>query len=1301
MLPASHLRILVLTLLFISNTLLAKNQWIGIQNQPAGEPGLSIVNDELVNTELEFQLPGYYRSEISIEGATYQMISAPDMTPIIKAGAPDLPKYYRSIIIPDDAHMRLDYEVLEFQDIQVANLVPSKGTLTRNINPATVAFQFGPEYSENAFYPAEIAALGDPYVMRNVRGTVVQIHPFRYNPVSGILRVYTHLRIRITADGPARLGLKSKTYTSLQRAFLPVYKSHFINYTPNSVLYDLPEETGRLLVITADNYFDAVLPLIDWKQTRGLPTELIRVSDVGNNAIAIFNAVQARYNSPDGLTFLLLVGDAGDVAPAIGSSGAASGAASDPSYALLDGGNGDHYPDIFVGRLSANTVEQVATQVAKIIDYEAHPDPDGAWYGQAMGIASDQGAGQGDDGEADYVHMNNIRTDLLGYGYDPVDQIYDPTASAAQVSAGLNAGRGLVNYVGHGSTTSWGTTGFSNYNVNSLSNTGMLPVIFSVACVNGNFQSSTCFAEAWLRAGSAETPTGAVAFYGSTINQSWAPPMCAEDEYIDLLCADADMTIGALMYSGSAQMIDEYGTDGFDMYATWHIFGDPSMPIRTATPTNFTNVSAPNVLVLGSSQLNISGNFSANEVACLSSHGNLIASAPLSPFGSTSLNFSPLMTLDTCLLTLTGHNRSPWQQEILVIAPEGPYLIATGLQVADSLTGNGNGQLDFGELADLDLMIHNVGADTCAPLYTRLTIDDPFIQLLNDSLVGLPLPSDSTFVLGPFEVAVDNAVPDGHLAQLLVSMDNGQESWMSELSLTLHAPIITLEQVTVNDADNHRLDIGELAELDLELYNAGGTGLNAATITLASTDPYVSALGAPVILSHFSADALADCPFSISLQYATPPGHEIPFTWELVSEEGYNANGSFTLPAGLVVEDFESGDFEQFDWIFGGHQDWQIDSLEVFEGVYAARSGAIGNYQNSELSLVIDVTEDAVLSFQHKVSSQTGADGLEFILDGLVADSWQGELPWSESSYALTAGSHELVWKYSKNSSGSSGSDCAWIDFVVLPLSNIPGTIIGDVTADTQINVQDIVRLVNIILGSGAAPQPAELYCGDINGDTVVDIGDLVLLVNIIMGDQLGRAAPVVASLELSRTGQQLSLTSNTPIRAVDLRYRGILTPALFHYQQAHLAAQGTQHLIAYSLNPGALDQTITLGTVTAGFELLNLTAAFPDGQVIAVDLQALNPPERFQVYPSFPNPFNPQTTLSYDLSVAGLTQIAIFDIQGRIIATLMNSSQPAGHYSLTWAGTDAAGRSVSAGLYFCHINQGSHTAVQKLLLLK
>jgi hypothetical protein len=485
------------------------------------------------------------------------------------AGAPELPNVCRSIIIPDDAEMTVRVVSADYYDVKDVAIAPSKGVLPRTVDPDSVPYTFGAEYDTDAFYPGPLATLRTPYVMRDYRGVVIELNPLQFNPQTGVLRVYTDVTLEVVATGLGRANLLTHKPPTLSRTFHQIYSRHFLNYGER---YEPLDETGDLLIICHDAWIPNMQPFVDHKNAIGISTTIVGVSTIGNNHTQIKNHIQGVYDSSD-LAFVLLVGDGAQV-----DTPYASGGSSDPSYSLLAGG--DHYPDILVGRFSAETPAQVDTQVQRSVEYEMLGATGQPWFKKATGVASAEGAGIGDDGEADWVHMDNIRDDLLDYEYTVVDQIYDPGASASSVTAALNEGRGLVNYCGHGSTTSWGTTGFSTTHINQLVNDNMLPFINSVACVNGQFDGYTCFAEAWLRATHDGEPTGAIAVYASSVNQSWAPPMCAQDETVDLLVADAYFSVGALFFAGSCQMMDEYGYDGIAMFDTWHIFGDPSLMVR-------------------------------------------------------------------------------------------------------------------------------------------------------------------------------------------------------------------------------------------------------------------------------------------------------------------------------------------------------------------------------------------------------------------------------------------------------------------------------------------------------------------------------------------------------------------------------------------------------------------------------------------------------------------------------------------------------------------------------------------------
>jgi len=525
-------------------------------------PGSTLVGVTLEDFTLEAApgLPGWVKPVLDDEGYTTVV------------GEPELPVVGRAVMIPDHGAVQTTIESVRYHDVQGVSIAPSRGPISRTIDPATVPYDFGRAYRTDAFGPAELVVQETPHVLRDVRGVTVRVTPFQYNPVTQTLRVYDRIVYRVEQIGPGSINAidRSTVPSRPDRGFESLYHSHFVNYAPAAGRYAALNESGDMLIISYSSFVSTMAPLVTWKSSKGIDTTVVDVSTIGNNFNSIKSYIQNVYNQGN-LAFVLLVGDSAQIA-----TGSYAGGASDPSYSLM---TGDQYPDVLVGRFSGTTTSHIQTQVDRTIAYEQqdHSLAAGGWNTRGMGIASDQGPGH--FGEYDHQHMNLIRTQLLGYGFTQVDQIYDPTATTSMISSGLNNGRRMVNYCGHGSMTSWGTTGFSNSNVDALTNVGMLPFIHAVACVNGEFDAGTCFAEAWLRATSGGQPAGAVATYMSSINQYWNEPMYAQDESIDRFTAESYWSVGALWYAGSCHMIDVNGSSGVDMFRTWHIFGDPSLQV--------------------------------------------------------------------------------------------------------------------------------------------------------------------------------------------------------------------------------------------------------------------------------------------------------------------------------------------------------------------------------------------------------------------------------------------------------------------------------------------------------------------------------------------------------------------------------------------------------------------------------------------------------------------------------------------------------------------------------------------------
>jgi hypothetical protein len=140
-----------------------------------------------------------------------------------------------------------------------------------------------------------------------------------------------------------------------------------------------------------------------------------------------------------------------------------------------------------------------------------------------------------------------------------------------------------------------------------------------------------------------------------------------------------------------------------------------------------------------------------------------------------------------------------------------------------------------------------------------------------------------------------------------------------------------------------------------------------------------------------------------------------------------------TIDYPRIGDNFETGDFSALPWVQGGNANWVIQSSTVWEGSYAAKSGTITHSQSSSIEFTINTGVCEIISFYCKVSSESGYDGLTFYIDGdprLMGLS--GEYGWNEISFNFAPGVHTFKWSYQKDSGGSSGSDCAWLDNIRL-----------------------------------------------------------------------------------------------------------------------------------------------------------------------------------------------------------------------------------------------------------------------------
>ncbi|TKJ42429.1 hypothetical protein CEE37_01740 [candidate division LCP-89 bacterium B3_LCP] len=1329
-----------------------------VQINPAEEPfSAEVLDRDGIRTVLKYTVNAYDLKDIKINGQGYtEFLKLPKEGMIEEAGYPRLPQINRAILIPDEGVMGWQVISADYIEIDNINIAPSKGHLPRTVDLDQVPHSFAEIYNRDAFFPEEIVSLRDPHIVRDYRGLVVELNVFRYNPVKRVLRIYTNVTIEVSrvASGGVNEIHQNLPRTAIDRQFHKVYQRHFVNY--DELDYVPLLESGSLLVICHDTFLDLMEPFVEWKNQKGLYTEMVPISQVGSNPTEIQNYVRDYYNQSD-LVYLLLVGDHAQI-PTFSSG-------SDPVYGLLSGG--DNYPEIFVGRFSAETRDQVVTQVTRTITYEKYPDPTGDWYSRGLGDADESGPCNPEP--YDFQHITNIALDLVRWNYTQVDSVYTTFGGTTQMIMDfMDAGVSIFNYAGHGWTNMVGPVNFYSSNADQLVNDNKLFHFVAVACESGNFLNTTCIAEVLLRAtnNTSGEPTGAIGCYLSKISQSWFPPYDMQDEGVDLICADSMLTFGGMCFNGSMLMMDLHGAGGENEFRNWTIFGDPSFALRSMTPYDLTVSSNPTI-PLGTSSYSVTVNGPGGpleEALVCAMNEEIYATGYTNSSGQVNLAFDPPPTQPgTLTLTVTTSNSVPYITDVYIIVPSGAYVIYNDHVVQDDLTGNNNGQLDYAETVELQMTVENVGVAEATNVTGTISTDDVLVTVNQSTANFGNIPEGGTSTIDrAFEFAVAPEVTDGHPIAFMLTADDGVNSWESFFTVNAHAPDVIFSQLEIDDAaggnGNGNLDPGETADLQVTIVNDGSSNVDDVESSLSCADPYMVINSAVFTVGSMAAGAEAQADFNVTVSPSCPQEHQVDFDVAVTGALGYaNTTGFSTIvgditymPTGpdnygyMAYDHNDAPEFPEYNWVeicpdSGGPgtlvpfiSDEQVFHFELpftfgyygaqYDSFTVAANGWVGmgvvgpdDYSNSGIPNA-DGPRCMIASYWEDLSPQrnnsggvwTWYDDAENLLiieyNHIEQYAPEGNFEtfqtvlYDPSHYPTFTGDGRIKVQYKDMSNSSTGEGTVGIEnhdqtdgiqyFFDGSYDEHASSIVNEsaILYTTPMSIPQMVVEVNYVLGSPIPATGGDLFYG-------------------IWGENQG-------SVPLNWYGWIDMVYENQDTTLIILRsmvnYQPgwqINRPDVF-YPVPESWPGGNYDLVIHSGNY----PTLTVwyqdsfpwfkdGTTDLGFDFAaNLpTCSYPDPFAEVIETTTKDAiPDQFEVLGTYPNPFNPSTVLRFQLPDVSPVNLAVYDISGRLVAELINGWRDAGVHEVTFDASDLA-----SGIYLYRIEAGEFSASGKMVLLK
>lgn len=1152
------------------------------------------VNDEGFTASFSFS--SIDATEVSTEKGAFSSITMDNTYPAGNVGEPSLPVANKLIAIPygvKDVTVEVksyNTKVYALADYGVKALYPQQPLLFKNQKPEDVPFAYNEKaYAHKGFAERPIAEVKIQGTMRGIQVGALTVNPVQYDAASNSIRVFNDIVVEVRYSQYD----KSTAYNEFARTFSPYFAGVYgqmFNWRDD--VYDqhpdLWQAPVKMLVIANRMFEDALQQWLAWKTTKGFYLNVNYTDEIGSNASAIRAFIQEEYDK-DAPTFLVIVGDKEQV-PA-SATGSETNCVTDLQYSSIDG---DQFPDMYHSRLSATSAAQLTAMLNKALEYEQYTMPDPSYLNNALLIAgADNGYGV-EVGRPTIWYASNYYYNTE-HGFDNVYEFSH--GSYTNCYSYLSSGVGFANYTAHGSQTSWADPEFNVNNVNNLTNEHKYFLAIGNCCQSGDWGYGTCFGEAMVRAEN----KGAYAYIGSCPNTTWyndyyfgvgatnrhdgTMPTFEETTmgmYDAAWVDDAYNTVCSYMFignlAGNAAQALGYQMHSATLYywQAYHVLGDGSvMPFRVQPTEN--TVSHMPTLPIGMDFFTVSAD--PGSYVGITKDGILYGAGMIGESGTADIAISPITSGGDVTICVTHPQRIPYTNVIPAAAMEGAYVAIDNVECEQPLV--------TGAYVTPTVALKNVGIETAENINVVLSTESEYIELVGTTATVPSLAPDQVYpIADAFSFNTDVNIPNNTKVRFFVTCTAGDDTWEGKFDLTFGAP-----EFAITNISNTELTPGGNGTITFDIANNGGANAENAVLEV-----YTSSNDLMLAANSFDlGDITTGTSISFPVDVTVNSGVEIGSTYEvnyLVTAGHYSTSGSYTITVGNIVETFETGDFTLYDWQFSGSANWTIVSDGAYAGSYCAKSGVISDSQQTDLILTIDILADGEISFYKKVSSENNWDWLRFYIDNVQKGEWSGNAAWSQETYPVTTGTHTFKWSYQKDGSVSNGSDCAWVDNIQFPPTNVILSLDPVIDLQANVNGSDVNLTWN-------APEGATAYLIYRNGEEVGNqastsfmdiVNDGVYSYSVVATDGNGRySAPEYVSVSVGTVGVEENTLESVSIYPNPVNSMLTIDGGNAEYSYAlyngmgqivaNGKAQGIEHINVSDMAKGVYFLRLTTGT--------------------------------------------------------------------------------------------------------------------------
>lgn len=1008
--------------------------------------------------------------DLSIPEGDFSVISLPGYGVSYNPGLPQLPQLTKLIEIPVCDSVAVTVLNAQYQEYDAAALgirhplFPSQATVAKN-NTHPVFSYNASAYGTDAFFSQPLVQVEKVGVKRNVALANVSVSPVEYNPVTQKIRICTHFDVEFTF-----VNADMVQTIALQKFASPMFSldNRLVMNKMQEVRNEYSSSPIRYLIIGnsmfANNY--ELETFVAWKRRLGYLVDVVFTSDanVGSTTTSIKNYIQSVYDAATPAnpapTFILLLGDREQL-PAFSTQVSGEDHITDLYYATLSGD--DYLPDCYYGRLSATNNDQLSHQIEKILMYEQYTMPDPSYLGKAVLIAGtdDHYGPTHANGQINYINNYYINSSNPAYS-DVMVHLYNCSSQAAQIRSEVSAGAGWVNYTAHGGETSWADPSFTTAHVAQLQNADKYGLMIGNCCQSGNFKTGECFGEALLRA----EKKGAMGYIGASNNSYWgedfywavgyrsninanptysASALGAYDKIFHTHNENHDVwysTIAGMMTGGNLTVQNTSSSLKQYYWEIYHCFGDPSVRPYLGVPSPM-SVSASEVIMNNATSYSVQ--VAPYAYVALTQGNTLIAAGFADENGNVTFAIQSIEPGEYELVAM-AQNYIPYFQPIQVIVPNGPFVVPITVETA------ANTVFTEGTTVMMNLSLSNVGVSNATQVYATLTPGMSMTMLQDSVYVGSMDVNATENKANAFSFLMP-AVEDFFNVPFTLRVHWNDTTIVRNVNVRAKLPkvVMTACETRKNGQAVSSYSPGDELQFVFTNANQGHAAVLSGSVDLTCNYSGVKVLTDLFSISGMNPNDQVQNTFVVTIADTVPPKSLVPLYYHTCYGNVHRID-TLRLLVGGDLEDFETGDFTQYNWTMN-NRPWIITNSGAYAGTYAARSAQnLSNNYTSKMSITLSCASEFVLSFYRKVSSENGYDKFFLYVDNDMKDEASGNVDWTYVTTTIPAGTHTIKFSYEKDYSQAQGQDCAWIDNVSLPCTGI--LVIEDMQDPTIASVQ-------------------------------------------------------------------------------------------------------------------------------------------------------------------------------------------------------------------------------------------------------